>query len=185
MAHNILFIQGGGGDEDYQADAKLVSSLRENLGSDYHIHYPRMIDESLPDFGRIKQIHKEIALLEDGLILVGHSLGGSMLLKYLSENTVTKKITGIFLLATPYWRGDEDWKEELKLHENFSDRLPKETPVFLYHCHNDGVVAFEHLSLYTKALVKAIVREVKSGDHQFNNNLSIVARDIKSLQMKD
>lgn len=185
MAHDVLFIQGGGGNEDYQADARLVSALRESLGSDYKVHYPRMRNESLPDFGRIKQIHKEMALLEDGLILVGHSLGASMLLKYLSENKVTKKINGIFLLATPFWRGDEEWKEGLKLHENFSDRLPKETPVFLYHCHDDGEVGFEHLSLYAKALVKAIVREVKNGGHQFNNNLSVVARDIKSLQIKE
>ena len=32
MNEHVLFIQGGGGKEDYEADAKLVASLRETLG---------------------------------------------------------------------------------------------------------------------------------------------------------
>ena len=181
MHYQLLFIQGGGGDEDYKADAKLVASLRQALGNAYTVHYPRLSDDSSPDFGRIKQIGKEISLVKDEIILVGHSLGASMLLKYLSENEVKKKIAGIFLISTPFWSGQEDWKQGLKLHEDFPDKLPKNVPVFLYHCRDDEEVPFEHLSLYAQKLPRAIVREVGSGGHQLNNNLSLVAKDIKSL----
>ena len=181
MKKHVLFIQGGGGNEDYEADAKLVDSLREALGSDYIVHYPLLSDESFPDFGRCKQIGEEISLIKGEIILVGHSLGASMLLKYLSENEVKKKIAGMFLISTPFWSGDEDWKQGLKLSEDFPDKLPKNVPVFLYHCRDDEEVPFEHLSLYAGKLRQATVREVGSGGHQFNNNLSVVAKDIKSL----
>ncbi|HET6539829.1 MAG TPA: alpha/beta fold hydrolase [Chryseolinea sp.] len=181
MRYHVLFIQGGGGDEDYQADAKLVASLQEVLGSAYTVHYPLLPNESSPDFGRRKQIAKEISLVKGEIILVGHSLGASMLLKYLSENEVKKKVAGIFLISTPFWSGQEDWKQGLKLHEDFPDKLPKNVPIFLYHCRDDEEVPFAHLSIYAQKLPQAIVREIGSGGHQLNNNLSLVANDIKSL----
>src|SRR5688572_17061454 len=128
--HNVLFIQGGGGDEDYTADAKLASALRKALGNGYTVHYPLLPNESSPDFGRIKQIDNEMSLIKGEIILVGHSLGASMLLKYLSENDVKRKITGIFLVSTPFWSGNEDWQQGLKLQEDFPHKLPKNVPVF-------------------------------------------------------
>jgi len=181
MNQHVLFIQGGGGKEDYEADAKLVTSLREALGKPYTVHYPQFANESSPDFGRVKQIGKEISLIHGEVILGGHSLGASMLLKYFSENEVKKKIGGIFLISTPFWSGDEDWKQGLKLRENFPDTLPKNVPIFLYHCRDDEEVPFEHLSVYAQKLPQATVREIASGGHQLNNNLSLVANDIKTL----
>jgi uncharacterized protein len=181
MNKHVLFIQGGGGKEDYDADAKLVTSLREALGKGYTVHYPFLSNDSSPDFGRRKQIRKEISLIKGGIILLGHSLGASMLLKYFSENEVKKKIDGIFLISTPFWSGDEDWKQGLKLREDFPDTLPKNVPIFFYHCRDDEEVPFEHLSVYAQKLPNAIVREIASGGHQLDNNLSLVAEDIKSL----
>jgi uncharacterized protein len=180
MKH-ILFIQGGGGSEDHEADAHLVASLRGALGKDYTVHYPLLHNESAPDFGRGKQIGKEISNLGDGIVFVGHSLGASMLLKYLSEHDVKKKIAGMFLISTPFWSGEEDWKQGLKLRNDFADSLPKHIPIFLYHCRDDEEVPFEHLAVYTQKLPQATLREIASGGHQLNNNLSLVAKDISSL----
>jgi len=181
MNKQVLFIQGGGGKEDYDADARLVASLQEALGNAYTIHYPFLPEEPTPDFGRLKQIDKEISFIVGEVILVGHSLGASMLLKYLSENEVKKKIAGIFLIATPFWSGEEEWKQGLKLQEDFTDNLPDSVPVFLYHCRDDEEVPFKHLALYTQKLPHAMVREIPSGGHQLNNDLSLIAKEIKSL----
>lgn len=181
MKKQVLFIQGGAGDEDYATDAKLVASLQELLGEAYLVHYPLLPDESSPDFGRKKQIGKEISSIKGEIILVGHSLGASMLLKYLSESQVQKKIAGIFLLSTPFWSGEEDWKQGLKLPANFANKLHEDVPIFLYHCRDDEEVPFDHLGLYAQDLLQATVREIASGGHQLNNDLSLVAKDIKSL----
>ncbi len=181
MNNCVLFIQGGG-DDGYETDKKLVASLQAALGETYEVLYPQMLsDETRSDFGWPPQIGKEIANSKDNVILVGHSLGASFLLKYLSENEIKKKIRAIFLVATPFWKGNEDWKQGLKLHENFPDKLPKNVPVFLYQCRDDEEVPFEHFLLYTQKLPGATVREIANGGHQLNNDLTIVAKDIKSL----
>lgn len=181
MKKEILFIQGGG-NGGYEADAKLVSSLREALGTAYEVHYPEISsDETAPDFGWLNQIGKEISEIEGEVILAAHSFGASMLLKYLSENKIKKNIFGIFLISTPFWSGDEDWVQGLKLNENFANNLPKHVPVFLYHCKDDEEVPFEHLEIYVERLPQATVRKITHGGHQLNNNLSLIANDIKSI----
>jgi uncharacterized protein len=104
-----------------------------------------------------------------------------MLLKYLTENKVKKKITGIFLISTPFWKGEEDWVQGLKLQESFAEKLPKNVPIFLYHCRDDEEVPFKNLILYKRKLPHAIVREIPSGGHQLNDDLTLIAKDIKSL----
>jgi uncharacterized protein len=145
------------------------------------VHYPLLSNEPPPDFGRKKQIGKEISLLKGEIILVGHSPGASMLLKYISENEVKKKVGGLFLISTPFWSGDENWVQGLKLNENFADKMPKEIPVFFYYCRDDEEVPFENSMLFGQKMPYAAIREIESGGHQLNNDLSIVAKDIKSL----
>ena len=181
MTKQVLFIQGGGGEEDYAADAKLVASLRENLGDGYAVHYPRLPTGPEPDFGRQAQIEKAVSSLPSNLVLVGHSLGASMLLKYLSETPGPKRVAGVFLLATPFWSGPEDWKQGFILHPDFAGKLPQNLPVYFYHCEDDEVVPFTQLGLYAQRLPQAIIRPIPHGGHQFNDDAALVARDIKAL----
>ncbi|HEX8033136.1 MAG TPA: alpha/beta hydrolase [Ktedonobacterales bacterium] len=179
----ILFIQGGG-NGGYEADAKLATSLQAVLGAAYEVRYPRMrTDEALPDFGWGQQIDEEMAAVEGEVILVGHSLGASVLLKLLSESDGNRHIAGIFLIATPFWGGDKNWQYEgLTLQADFGDKLPKGIPLFLYQCRDDEEVPVAHLALYAQALRQATIRELAGGGHQLGNDLTPVAEDIKSLR---
>jgi predicted alpha/beta hydrolase family esterase len=181
MKKQVIFFQGGGGQEDHDADAAMVASLKTKLGLSYSIHYPLLPNEEAPDFGRHQQIRREISASENGVTLVAHSLGASMLLKYLSETQVAKKIAGIFLLATPFWSGDEDWVNALRLQPDFAAKLDEKIPLFFYHCRDDEEAPFAHLALYKQKLPWASFREIPVGGHQFNNDLTPVANDIKSL----
>jgi predicted alpha/beta hydrolase family esterase len=181
MVKHLIFFHGGGSAEDYEADAKLVASLKLKLGSEYSVHYPLLHDDGTPDLGRRKQISQEISASEDNVILVGHSLGASMLLACLSEIKIRKKIAGIFLLATPFWNGNEDWVEAFKLQPNFAKQLDTKTPLYFYHCLDDDEVPFGHLAIYKRQLPWASFREISVGGHQFNNDLTLVANDIKSI----
>jgi predicted alpha/beta hydrolase family esterase len=181
MKKDVLFIQGSG-EKGYEADAKLAASLQQALGEAYNVHYPPMqTNEAESDFGWPEQIGKEVSHTNSEVILVGHSLGASMLLKFLSENEIKNKIAGIYLISTPFWSGDEDWVKGLKLKEDFANNLPKNIPIFLYHCRDDEEIPFDHLALYRQKLPQATVREITSGGHQLNNDLAIIAKDIKSL----
>src|SRR4051812_35522653 len=121
MKQQILFIHGSG-EETYELDRKLMQSLKDKVGEGYRIIYPRIkTDQNAADYGWLKQIGREIDKLENNSILVGHSLGASFLLKYVTENELPNNLAGIFLLATPFWSGKEDWEEGLKLQEDFAD----------------------------------------------------------------
>ena len=181
IKQQVLFIHGGG-DGGYQADKKLRTSLQKSLGKEYYIDYSEIhFDESSSDFGWVQQIGERIADYTSDVILVGHSFGASMILKCLSENSGQKKMKGIFLIAPPFWSGHEEWKQGLKLQKHFADKLPDQTPIFFYHCKDDDEVPFSQLNDYKKCLTRATYREIENGGHQFNNDLSIVAKDIKAL----
>ena len=181
MRKRVLLIHGGG-EGAYEEDRKLAASLQDALGAAYDVRCPKMPDEDRPVYEAWKErIAKELDAPEGEVILVGHSLGGSILLKYLSEEELEKPVAGLFLVATPYW-GVEDWEVgEYALQEDFASKIPKEITVFLYHSHDDEVVPFEHAALYAEKLPRAVVREFDGRGHQFDDDLSEVARDIGRL----
>ncbi len=126
MRRQVLFIHGGG-EGAHEEDRKLAASLQDALGAAYDVRCPKMPDEDRPVYEAWKErIAKELDAPEGEMILVGHSLGGSILLKYLSEEEVEKPIAGLFLVATPYW-GVEHWEVgEYALREDFASMIPKE-----------------------------------------------------------
>jgi predicted alpha/beta hydrolase family esterase len=74
----LLFVQGGGAGTHDEWDNALVDSLTRELGPGYEIRYPRMPDEGDPSYATWKPtLESEIAALDDGAIIVGHSIGGT------------------------------------------------------------------------------------------------------------
>ena len=73
----LLFIQGAGAGTHDEWDDKLVDSLRRELGDGYEIRYPRMPAEDDPsDAAWGPAIAEATAALEDGAVVVGHSVAG-------------------------------------------------------------------------------------------------------------
>ena len=185
MRKQVLFIQGAG-ERAYNEDEKLVASLRHLLGSSYEVRYPVMQNEDDADYETwVRQIKKELATLNDAVIIVGHSVGASILIKFLSEKEIKKTVAGIFLIAAPFWGGENGWTyegyETLVLPNKADTKLPNDVPIFLYQSCDDEIVPFAHLALYAKRLPRATVRELEGRGHQLNNDLSEVANDIEKL----
>ncbi|MCW9706280.1 RBBP9/YdeN family alpha/beta hydrolase [Fodinibius salsisoli] len=181
ITRQILFIQGGG-EGAYEEDRLLAESLRDKLGAACDVRYPRMPEEEGSTYEEWKErLTKEFAALDREVILVAHSVGGSLLFKYLTEEEMKASILGLFLVAAPYF-GAKNWEfDDFALPNGFASKLPKNLPVFFYHSRDDQWVSFKHLSLYAKKLPQASIREFNDRGHQFNNDLSEVARDIKGL----
>jgi hypothetical protein len=177
---DVLFVQGGGKGA-YDEDAALAASLARALGDEYAVHFPRMADEADPNVASWKRnISAELSQLRGKIVLVGHSIGGSILLKYLSREEVRKPIAGLFLLAAPSW-DEGQWNfDDLKLPDNIAEKLAFIPRIFLYHSRDDAVVPFAHLALHGARLPQATVRAVDGRGHQFGNDLTDVAKDIRS-----
>jgi predicted alpha/beta hydrolase family esterase len=182
MPRQVLFIQGGGDGAHDEWDNRLVDRLGRELGPDYEIRYPRMPNEADPKYARWKAaIKKEFGKLDDGAILVGHSVGGTILINTLAEEPPDLPLRGIFLLAAPFV-GESGWpSEDIKPIPDLGKRLPAQALGFLYHGSEDETAPFEHVGLYAKAIPQAFVRRLNGRDHQFNNDMSDVAADIRRL----
>ncbi len=179
----VLFIQGGGEDA-YVEDQKLANNLQTRLGEDYTVLYPPMPDADNPTYAAWKQtMQRAVDEFSGEVIYVGHSFGASLVIKALAEGALNAP-KALFLLAAPYW-GGQDWDvSDYELPENFADQLPTDLPIFLYHSRDDAWVPFAHLARYAQQLPQATVREFADRGHQFNNDLSEVAQDIRELESK-
>jgi predicted alpha/beta hydrolase family esterase len=182
MAIQVLFVQGAGKATHDAWDAKLVESLARELGPAYDIRYPRMPDEDDPKFGPWKTVlNSEIDRLDDGAMLVGHSIGATILAHTLAETPGKLRPAGIFLIAMPFI-GDGGWpSEEIDPKPDLGARLPAQAPVYLYQGSVDDMVPAQHVTLNAHAIPQASVRILPGRDHQMNNDMSEVAADIRDL----
>ncbi len=179
-AHNVLFIHGAG-EGAFEEDEPLAKSLREALGSEFEVVYPRMpetFDATYEDWTDL--IARALTGLEGPVTFVGHSVGGSVLLKYLAESPLPVA-TGAHILAAPFWGADDFWAwEPARLPADASDKLAYLPGIFLYHSRDDEVVPFTHLELYRALLPEARYRVLDGRGHQFGHDLSEVAGDVRA-----
>lgn len=130
------------------------STLQEELGGFFEVLLPQMPNSSNARFSEWKiWFERILPFLQDNVILIGHSLGGIFLAKYLSENNIPKKIKALILVAAPHNQtvnvGDFQLPGSL-------NKIIKQCPqIFLYHSKDDPVVTFSEMEAYLKQLPKA------------------------------
>lgn len=180
MKH-LLILQGAGAGA-YDWDLPLVEALRKHLGKSYQVHYPRMPDEDQPRYVFwIKQIEKVLQAIPDPVIVLGHSLGGSVFLKYLFEESTKRKFPATFLVCSPYW-GEQGWEEkEFQLPDGFDSRLDKVGQLFLYHSKEDPYVPFHHLMIYKEKFPKATTRVFENAGHEMILAVPEMVEDIRKI----
>jgi uncharacterized protein len=181
MTTHILVLQGAG-EGAHAWDMPFIRTLEEQLGADYKIHFPKMPDEDNPKYGPwAGKIEQELQKVPDPVIVLGHSLGGSVFLKYLAEQKTNRKFPAVFLIATPFW-GEPEWEvEEFVLPENFVSKLPVIGQTFIYHSEDDKSVPFVHHLVYKKHLPEATVRTFKEAGHEMLKAVPDLVKDIQQL----
>lgn len=184
MTKKILFIQGAG-EGAYDEDKVLADYIQSALASEYAFTYPLFPGLENIEYSAWKvQIASELEALGSSDIIVAHSLGGSALLKYLSEESVDISIAGLFLIAAPYKCTDGEWgTDDFALDVNFASSLPRVPKITLYHSQDDEWVPFSHLALWKEKLPYSIVRELDDRGHSFaKREFSELIEDIETLQ---
>jgi uncharacterized protein len=177
----VLFIQGAGNMHEPEGSGRLAAYLARELGTDYRVIAPEMPDADNPHYQPWRdRIEQELDAIDEDVILVGHSFGGSVLLKYLAEDSYQKPVRGLFLVSVPNW-GPDGWAyDEFAAPDDVASRLP-ESRIFLYHSRDDQEVPFAHLHYYEERLRTAMVRPIAGSEHSFVEGLPLLVEDIKSL----
>jgi predicted alpha/beta hydrolase family esterase len=199
MKKQVLLIHGGSTFDTYRdylsflknlkidlnryRKTKWSDSLRKELGNRFDVLLPRMPNPMNAKYNEWKILFKKMApLLDNNVILIGHSLGAIFLAKYLSENKFPKKILATMLVSPPY--DDEGMEESLGdfVLPKSLDRLNKQGgKIFIYQSKDDLVVPYSHLEKYKKALPNAIVREFKKRGHFDQPRFPELVKDIRGL----
>ncbi len=177
-----LFVQGAGDRWHPEGSGHLIAAVAAGLGAACQVIAPDMPGAEDPHYLPWRQrIEAELARIDDEPVLVGHSLGASVLLKCLAEGVHPGAVAGLFLVSTPFWGKDQDWKLEWALPDDFATRLPPIGRIVLYHSRHDPQVPFAHLGRYASALPAATVRALEGESHSFNEGLPELVADILGL----
>ena len=85
-------------------------NMGKSLGRGFEVILPKMPNAFNAKYLEWKiWFQKMVPFFENKIVLVGHSLGGIFLAKYLSENKVPKEILATFLVAAPYNDKDSEY----------------------------------------------------------------------------
>ena len=184
MSKLIFFLHSAGAQGTHEGSSDFVAWLKRVLGTEFKVVHPKMPNPEAPDYAPWKaKLKKELVKLKGEVILIGHSLGGSVLLKCLTEESFTNPIAWMFLVSVPFWGGDENWQEEtFTLPRNFVKKLPEIPNVFLYHSVNDPIVSSEHQALYAEKFPHATIRKLSGDEHAFRQGIPELVTDIRSLK---
>ena len=170
--------QGTGEGSDF-----LLRFLRGQLEPECRVFMPEMPDPEQPHYKPWKKTFERI-LRDQGdkqLLIVGHSLGASVALKYLSEKPPVKSVAGLFLVGAVYW-GLENWNVgEYIFEQNFQRHLRYIPNIFFYHSKDDEVVPVSHMWHFAVSLPDASIRQFEHEGHLYVNGIPKLVEDIKSV----
>ena len=161
--------------------------LDKKIGKDFEIIRPHM---PLPDDAKYDEwkIHFEryLPYLRNNIILIGSSLGGIFLAKYLSENKFHKKILSIYLIGAPFDNtlSGEDLVGGFKLKADLSLIGKNSEKLNLLFSKDDDIVPVSHAKKYKDKLknVNVIIYNNITGHFKiskFPEIIKMIKKDAK------
>jgi predicted alpha/beta hydrolase family esterase len=180
---SILFVQGAGRMQEPDGSGRLAAYLASELGPRYRVIAPEMPNADAPRYKPWRdRIEQELEVIDEDVIIVGHSFGGSVVLKYFAEGSYHRRVRGVFLISVPDW-GPDGWAyEEFAVPDDVGSKLPT-SRIFLYHSRDDPEVPFSHLAHYQQHLPTATARAIAGSEHSFIEGLPVLAEDIRRLRL--
>lgn len=167
--------------EEYQSYLRSLTTIKENfsvtsdwkyslgrkLSDEYEILNPRMPNSNDAEYLEWEiWFEKLIPMLGDEVILIGHSLGGSFLIKYLATKKIDRKPLATILVSPPY-DGLASYEPTYSFTAPADLRLLEEQAgqLYLIHSEDDPVVSFEEHKIYKSKLDTVKVLIFKDRQH--------------------
>ena len=165
----------------YKIDWK--GSLAKDLGGDYDVFTPKMPNATNAQYSEWKIWFENILpRMHKDIILIGHSLGGAFLTRYLSENKVSNNIKALFLIAAPYEaiEGDE-YLGAFELPKKNEPLSLQSNQIIIFHSSDDKVVPVEQSKKLHALIEGSILVQFKDYGHFNVEHLPELVERIKSV----
>ncbi len=157
-------------------------NLQNDLGEGFEVFLPKMPNSQNAVYKEwCVWLEKFLPLLDDGVILVGHSLGAVFLAKYLSENSVTKKIKATLLVAPPFGRDLGQLLPQFSITSSLEKLQLQGGKVIIFHSKDDPVVDFSELKRYQDALPSLDTRIFEDRGHFNMEEFPEMVEEINKL----
>lgn len=197
MKTQVIIIHGGTTFDTYEEYWEYLKASTLSLEGIRRRGWKDYLAEKLPEFEVVYSkmpnamnarysewklwFEKLVPLLEGPVVLVGHSLGGIFLAKYLTENKFPNPIQSLHLVAAPY--DAEISKESLAdfdighAAEGLAEVAPK---IFLYHSKDDTAVPYGDAEKYARDIPSATLRSFEDRGHFLQEEFPELVEDIKA-----
>jgi len=172
MKKQIIVIHGGGSFSTYEKYIEFLKNqnidrsrlkprmdwkdnLQADLGENFDVLMPTMPNKTNANYLEWKiMFDKVLEIVDKEIIFIGHSLGALVLVKYLSENQITKDICSLHLVSGPFNSDGLDGEDlgRFPLSDNLSKVTSQASKIYIYHSTDDKVVPVSHATQYAKAL---------------------------------
>lgn len=196
MKPSVIIIHGGTTFDTYEEYWKYLESCTLSLDKinqkgwkdflasnlpEFEVVYPKMPNAKNARYPEWKLwFEKLFPLLSDEVILIGHSLGGIFLAKYLSENPFPKKVKSLHLVAACYdTEVIKDSLADFALNGTVEKLGTITDKVFLYQSKDDQEVAFADAEKYKRDIPSATLRAFEDRGHFIQEDFPELIRDIK------
>lgn len=158
-------------------------NLRSDLGDNFEVILPQMPNKTNARYKEWKIIFEKLfPFLSDEIILVGHSMGGVFISKYLAENDFPNKIKATYLVAAPYGDNQPDYElltfslsKDLKRFNNQSGQTT------IYQSEDDESVPPADASKYKNILPDAELKLFTNRGHFGQEHFWELVDSIKKL----
>ena len=203
MKKQVLYIHGGdsfGKYEDFLQDLQTkpirdpfglerksiwVDNFRENL-SGFEVLTPVMPNKQNAQYKEWKiWLERHFEFLHDDVVLVGWSLGGMFLAKYLSEEKFPFKIKAVYLLAAPSGEfTDESGNNCASFQfsmQNLVNLTKQSEKTFIWHSEDDFVVPYKEFGVYKKNVPEAEFLSFTDKNHFLVPELPELIDSIKNI----
>ncbi len=164
--------------------------LKNKLGNNFQIISPRMPLMDNANYEDWKIVFENyLEAMNNNFILIGTSLGGIFLAKYLSENKIDKKILSVYLVAPPFDNEStqgEDLVGGFELGEDLSLIEKNCSNVTLMFSKDDETVPEVNADKYREKLKNSeiIIYESKNGHffiEEFPEIIEMIKKDVGKL----
>lgn len=199
MKRQVIVIHGGDAFENYSdylnslkkreiTLEKLRSvgwkgNLAKDLGSKFDVLTPKMPNAQNARYEEWRIWFKKlIPLFTDDLILVGGSLGGIFLTKYLSENKFPLHIEATFLVAAPYNTPTHHPYVDFTINYPLEKFIKQAGIVTLYHSTDDQIVPYENATRYMADLPEARLKTFSDRSHFSMEHFPELVSDIQIIK---
>ncbi len=167
--------------DPYTTKQRWRNTLSDDLGDAYTVILPEMPNKYNAQYAEWEiWFDKYISFMQEGCVLIGHSLGGLFLARYLATHTLPVTISTVYLVAAPFFTADTDHGGDFIVNDAILSLLNERYTIVLLHSKDDQVVPFSDLTAYSTLLPQARSMIFEDRGHFLQEHFAELVADIKN-----